>query len=92
MVALAEAATEHQDIAAPPSTRALLGLQTAARGYAYLRGRQAVYPDDVKAVFPFVLRHRLVLKANTRRHAHAVERLLNEIRDTTPVPLSRSSE
>jgi MoxR-like ATPase len=42
------------------SPRATIALAQAARAHAYLRGRTFVLPDDVKAIAPDVLRHRVV--------------------------------
>ncbi len=42
------------------SVRGTLALQAAARSYALLDGQSAVHPDHVQAVFPHVLRHRLL--------------------------------
>lgn len=41
------------------SPRAGLALLAAARSWAWLAGREMVLPDDVQAVFPAVVRHRL---------------------------------
>jgi MoxR-like ATPase len=43
------------------SPRATIALAQAARAHAYLRGRDFVSPDDVKAIAPDVLRHRVLL-------------------------------
>jgi MoxR-like ATPase len=43
------------------SPRATISLAQAARAHAYLRGRTFVSPDDVKAMAPDVLRHRVLL-------------------------------
>jgi MoxR-like ATPase len=43
------------------SPRATISLAQAARAHAYLRGRDFVSPDDVKAMAPDVLRHRVLL-------------------------------
>jgi MoxR-like ATPase len=43
------------------SPRATIALAQAARAHAYLRGRNFVSPDDVKALAPDVLRHRVLL-------------------------------
>jgi len=48
-------------VAAGASPRAVLALAHAARAMAYLRGRDFVLPDDIIALAPDVLRHRLVL-------------------------------
>ena len=42
------------------SPRASIALAQASRAHAYLRGRSFVTPDDVKAVAPDVLRHRVL--------------------------------
>jgi MoxR-like ATPase len=42
------------------SPRATIALHRASRANAWLAGRDAVEPDDVRAVAPAVLRHRLL--------------------------------
>jgi MoxR-like ATPase len=46
------------------SPRAAIGLLAAARAHAVIAGRAFVLPDDVKAVAPSVLAHRLVTDAS----------------------------
>ncbi len=41
------------------SPRAGLALLSAARAWAFLAGRDAVLPEDIQAVLPYVARHRL---------------------------------
>jgi MoxR-like ATPase len=43
------------------SPRASIALAQASRAIAYLRGRRFVIPEDVQAVAPDVMRHRIVL-------------------------------
>ncbi|HET9513923.1 MAG TPA: MoxR family ATPase [Gemmatimonadales bacterium] len=43
------------------SPRASIALAQASRAMAYLRGRRFVVPEDVQAVAPDVMRHRIVL-------------------------------
>lgn len=43
------------------SPRASMGIDRAARAHAWLEGRDFVGPEDIQAVAPDVLRHRLVL-------------------------------
>ena len=43
------------------SPRASIALAQAARAHAFLRGRTYVVPEDVRALAPDVLRHRIVL-------------------------------
>jgi MoxR-like ATPase len=42
------------------SPRATLALGACARAHAFLRGREYVLPEDVKAIAPDVLRHRII--------------------------------
>ncbi|HEV8600908.1 MAG TPA: MoxR family ATPase [Gemmatimonadales bacterium] len=48
-------------IAFGASPRASIALAQSARAYAFLQGRSFVVPEDVRALAPDVLRHRLVL-------------------------------
>jgi len=43
------------------SPRASLALARAAKAHAYIRGRNYVVPEDIRALAPDILRHRLVL-------------------------------
>jgi MoxR-like ATPase len=43
------------------SPRGVIGMDKVSRSYAWLKGRDYVTPDDVKAVANDVLRHRLIL-------------------------------
>ncbi|TLF53001.1 MoxR family ATPase [Halomonas urmiana] len=57
--ALAAASREHPELAWGLSTRGVLALLQAARGWALLEGRDHVLPDDVQAVWVPVTGHRL---------------------------------
>jgi len=82
---LAEASRRSSEFRYGFSTRGLLALQAAARALAYLRGRDFVTPDEVKAVFVPVAYHRLLPRAELEPGAR--EELLREILSRVPVPL-----
>ena len=63
------------------SVRGTLALQAAARAYALLDGQKVVHPDHVQAVFPHVLRHRLLSDDSLDP-----EPLLSAALAQTPVP------
>lgn len=63
IVALIRATRETADLDAGASPRAAAMLASAARAAAALDGRDYVIPDDVKALAPAVLRHRVILSA-----------------------------
>jgi MoxR-like ATPase len=57
------------------SPRATIALAQASRAHAFLRGRAFVTPDDIKAIAPDVLRHRVL----TTYEAEAEEVTSDEI-------------
>ncbi|MBC2776839.1 AAA family ATPase [Parasphingopyxis marina] len=63
VVSLVRATRETADLDAGASPRAAAMLASAARSRAALDGRDYVIPDDVKALAPAVLRHRVILSA-----------------------------
>lgn len=67
------------------SPRGTLALMRGARAWAYIEGRGYVIPDDVKAVAPGILAHRLMLSYGQNRYQDAVG-LIEEILDSVPVP------
>ena len=67
IVEIANATRVHPAVALGMSPRAALALQRAARARAVLEGRDFVSPDDVKAMAPAVIGHRLELSAAAGR-------------------------
>jgi MoxR-like ATPase len=68
------------------SPRAGIHLQEAARAEAYLSGRSYVLPEDVKALAPDVLRHRLVLTFEAQAQGIGPDAILEQILSVVPVP------
>ena len=66
------------------SPRASIALAQAARAHAFLRGRQYVVPEDVRALAPDVLRHRIVLtfeaEAEDTTSDDVIQRVLGAVR------------
>ena len=58
---ISRATREERMLALGASPRATVALFRAARGAAVLDGRDFATPDDVKAIVPAVLRHRIIL-------------------------------
>ena len=63
------------------SPRATISLAQASRAHAFLRGRSFVTPDDVKAIAPDVLRHRVLttFEAEEVTSDEIVQRVLGKI-------------
>ena len=68
------------------SPRASLSLAQASRAHAFLRGRGYVVPEDLKAVAPAVLRHRIVTTYEAEAEGISVEDLVTRILETVSVP------
>ena len=68
------------------SPRATLHLVAAARGHAFLRGRGFVTPEDVKAIGPDVLRHRLVLSFEAEAESVTPDEVIQRVFDAVEVP------
>jgi len=68
------------------SPRASIALNMAARAHAFLRHRGYVTPEDVKAVGPDVLRHRVVLTYEADAEEVTAEQVVRRVFDVIEVP------
>ncbi|MEJ2175619.1 MAG: MoxR family ATPase, partial [bacterium] len=68
------------------SPRATIGLDRAARAHAWLAGRSYVSPEDIHAVAPDVLRHRLVLSYQARADGVGGGEIVARLLARVPVP------
>ena len=68
------------------SPRATIALAQAARAHAYLRGREFVSPDDVKAMAPDVLRHRVLLTYEAEAESVTSDQVVARVLDAVPAP------
>ncbi len=68
------------------SPRATICLIAAARAYAFLFGRGYVTPDDIKAIGPDVLRHRVILTYEAEAEELTSDDLIRRIFDRVEVP------
>jgi len=68
------------------SPRGSLSLLAAARGRAFLDGRAFVVPEDVKALAPDVLRHRLVLTFEAEAEGVTPDAVIARLLGRVPVP------
>ena len=68
------------------SPRATLSLLRAAKGHAFLQGRDYVTPDDVKRMTLAVLRHRVLLSYEAEAEELTADMLVQRILDHVPLP------
>jgi len=68
------------------SPRATLALYHAARAYAFLKQRNFVTPDDVKAVCPAILRHRILLTYQAEAENIQTDYIIQKILSAVEAP------
>ncbi|HWU03356.1 MAG TPA: MoxR family ATPase [Novosphingobium sp.] len=85
-VRLVRATRESADLACGASPRAAVLLANAARARAAIDGRDYVVPDDVKALAPAVLRHRLLLSPAAEIEGKSTQALVADLIERTQAP------
>ena len=68
------------------SPRASINLALAAKAYAFLQGRGFVIPDDVRAIAPDVMRHRLGLTYEAEAENMTPSDIISKIVNKVEVP------
>lgn len=86
MVMLCAITREHPFVELGVSPRGTVALAAIARAKAYLSGRTYVTPDDVKAVFPYVVQHRIILNAKARVQKATVYDVIESVFKAVPTP------
>jgi len=83
MLAIVRATRSHPDLALGASPRGSLALYKTSQALAALRGRDYVVPDDVKALVPLTLAHRLIVKPESQLRGRTAQAILAEILERT---------
>jgi MoxR-like ATPase len=73
-------------IAYGASPRATLALAHVAKGFAFIQGRAYVMPEDVKAIAPDVLRHRIVLSYEAAAENVSADNVIEQVLGAVAVP------
>jgi len=68
------------------SPRATIALERCARARAWLHGRDFVSPEDVQAMLPNVLRHRLLLSYEAEAEGITPSMVIDKLLTLVPVP------
>ncbi|MBY5412448.1 MoxR family ATPase [Rhizobium leguminosarum] len=67
------------------SPRGVIGLDKVSRSYAWLKGRDYVTPDDVKAIVTDVFRHRLILSYEAHASNTTPDQVIDRITELVAV-------
>jgi MoxR-like ATPase len=86
LVAIVRATRAHEDLQLGASPRATVALYRVAQAAAVLAGRSFVLPDDIKAMAPAVLGHRLVVDLDRSLRGATADSALAAVLERVPVP------
>ena len=89
IIDIADATRHHRDLMLGVSPRAAISLQRVCRAFAASIGRGYVIPDDVKALAPCVLEHRIVLSPEAQLRGIAPTAVIAQILEAVAVPADR---
>ena len=86
MVDIAVATRESPDISLGISPRGTMALSAMTRAHALMEGRAYATPDDVLAVAPYTLPHRITLSGDARFAGKTAASVLDDILKSVPMP------
>lgn len=86
IVSVVNRTRSHESIYLGASPRGSLTLYRAGQARAALGGRDYVLPDDVKALAPYVLPHRMIVSPGARLRDLKTEDVIEDVLDQQPVP------
>ena len=92
IVEILTATRSNPEIQVSSSTRGGLALMALSRAFALSRGRGYVMPDDVKALAPCVLCHRITLSHEAKVQGRTAQDVVNSILGSIAVPYCADGE
>jgi MoxR-like ATPase len=87
LIAVCRATRQHPDVELGASPRASIALLRSVRAVAALTGRLHVVPDDVKALAPHVLPHRLILRPDAELRGTTAAEVIADVLAGLPAPV-----
>ena len=86
LLALVQRSRQHPDLTLGASPRSAVAWLQTSKAYAWLNGKDFVTPDDVKAIAYPLLRHRLILKAESQLDGLQIDGVIAALLNQVPVP------
>ena len=77
----------HEHLSLGGSPRASIALFRTGQAMAAIRGREFVLPDDIKMIAGPVLKHRMILKPESRLRKVTSDQVVNQLMSEIPVPV-----
>lgn len=87
LVQVVRATRAHPAVDLGVSPRGTLALYRACQAYAAIQSRDYVMPDDVKAMTPYVLTHRIHISPQTRLRGRTPDEVVAEVVGEVEVPV-----
>jgi len=91
ILSIVQATRRHPELSLGASPRGSLALYKAAQAYAALQGRDYVIPDDIKALAPLTLAHRLLVRPESELRGRTALVILGEILQQVELDLGELS-
>ncbi|MCS6842830.1 MAG: hypothetical protein NZ528_00670 [Caldilineales bacterium] len=88
LVRVVRATRERPSVELGVSPRGTLALFRACQALAAVRGRAFVIPDDVKALAPYVLTHRIHISPQVRLRGRTPQEVVAQIAAEVPAPVA----
>ena len=86
LLTLVQRTRQHPDLALGASPRSAVAWLQASKANAWLCSRNFVTPDDIKAIAPPLLRHRLIMRPEAQMDGLKVDGLVASLLGQVPVP------
>lgn len=86
LLAVVQRTRQHPDLALGASPRAAVAWLQVSKAQAWLAGRDFVTPDDIKAIAPPLLRHRLILRPEAQLDGLKIDSVIGSVLSQVPVP------
>lgn len=86
LLGLVQRSRQHPDLDLGASPRAAVAWLQASKANAWLSSRDFVTPDDIKAVAPAILRHRLILRPEAQLDGLQIDAIISSLLSQVPVP------
>lgn len=87
LIRVVQATRKHPEVELGASPRASMGLYRCAQALSAIRGRGYVTPDEIKALAPFTLSHRVILHSQARLRERTPDSIIGEILNQLEVPV-----
>lgn len=90
-VELVRATRSHPAVSLGVSPRGTIAMMTAAKSYAFVKGRSYVVPDDIQYLAPFVFEHRILLTPEATYQATTQADVIQDVLERVAVPVEKRS-